>query len=472
MLDSPTMKIVGTEADARHSRELTPAEIVAELDRYIIGQDKAKRAVAVAIRNRYRRSRVSEGMRDEIIPKNILMIGPTGVGKTEIARRLAKLIRAPFIKVEATKFTEVGYVGRDVDSIVRELAEASVRTVRLEKMGELSTKLMDSAAWRIVDLMQPAPARHKAPADAEDAERQRERSEQAARVRTKLHERIMSGAMDNEKIRITVPENQPKFMQVFSSQGLEELGMNLQEMFGDNSPKQHKEKEVTISEARAIFVEEEVDKEIDQDKVVREALERVEQSGIVFIDEIDKIAMTETKGAGPDVSRGGVQRDLLPLVEGTTVVTKYGPVKTNHVLFIAAGAFSVTKPSDLIPEFQGRFPLRVEFSSLNAGEFERILTEPQNALTRQYQELLATDGVAVKFTNTGIRAMAQLAEKANRMLEDIGARRLYTMMEKVLEEVSFGAPYPEPMVVKVDRQFVEDRIGSIIAEKDVAQYIL
>ncbi len=472
MLDSPTMKIVGTEADARHSRELTPAEIVAELDRYIIGQDKAKRAVAVAIRNRYRRSRVSEGMRDEIIPKNILMIGPTGVGKTEIARRLAKLIRAPFIKVEATKFTEVGYVGRDVDSIVRELAEASVRTVRLEKMGELSTKLMDAAAWRIVDLMQPAPTRHKAPADAEDAERQRERSEQAARVRAKLHERIMSGAMDNERIRITVAENQPKFMQVFSSQGLEELGMNLQEMFGDAGPKQHKEKEVTISEARAIFVEEEVDKEIDQDKVVREALERVEQSGIVFIDEIDKIAMTETKGSGPDVSRGGVQRDLLPLVEGTTVVTKYGPVKTNHVLFIAAGAFSVTKPSDLIPEFQGRFPLRVEFSSLSAGEFERILTEPQNALTRQYQELLATDGVAVKFTHTGIRAMAQLAEKANRMLEDIGARRLYTMMEKVLEEVSFGAPYPEPMVVKVDRAFVEERIGSIIAEKDVAQYIL
>ncbi|OGK11711.1 MAG: HslU--HslV peptidase ATPase subunit [Candidatus Riflebacteria bacterium RBG_13_59_9] len=375
--------------------------------------------------------------------------------------------------MEATKFTEVGYVGRDVDSIVRDLSEVAVRTVRNEKMAELSDKLVDAAAWRIVDIMQPRPStKRRQRLEDEGHEEDRERSEQIDRVRVKLHERILSGVMDKEKIRITVSESQPKFMQVFSSQGLEELGMNLQEMFGDVGPKARKEREVTVAEARHVFLEEEVAVELDHDKIVREAVERVEQTGIVFIDEIDKIALTETKGAGPDVSRGGVQRDLLPLVEGTSVITKYGPVRTNHILFIAAGAFTQSKPSDLIPEFQGRFPLRVEFESLSASEFERILTEPKNALTRQYQELLATDGVVVKFTSSGIKALARLAEKANRMLEDIGARRLYTMMEKVLEDVSFSAPYEKPHTVKVDRKYVESRVGDILAEKDIAEYIL
>ncbi len=465
------MRITGTQEGAGGEIELTPAEIVAELDKYIIGQDRAKRTVAIAIRNRYRRSRVEGQMRDEIIPKNILMIGPTGVGKTEVARRMASQIRAPFVKVEATKFTEVGYVGRDVDSIVRDLAEIAVRTLKNELMAELSEKLADAAAWRIVDILQPKPKRAHPTADIESIDAARQRSEQMERVRAKLHERILSGAMDDEKIRIQVSESQPKFMQVFSSQGLEELGMNLQEMLGDMGPKSRKEKEVLVAEARRIFLEEEVESELDHEKIVRKAIERVEQTGIVFIDEIDKITLGE-KGAGPDVSRGGVQRDLLPLVEGTTVITKYGPIKTNHILFMAAGAFSTAKPSDLIPEFQGRFPLRVEFDSLSAGEFERILTEPKNALTRQYQELLATDRVVLKFTSGGVKALARLAQKANRLLEDIGARRLYTMMEKVLEDVSFEAPFAKPVSVKVDRKYVEGRVGDILAEKDLAEYIL
>ncbi len=467
-----TMRITGTEESPYSEVQLTPAEIVAELDKYIIGQDRAKRTVAIAIRNRYRRARVEGQMREEIIPKNILMIGPTGVGKTEVARRMARLIRAPFVKVEATKFTEVGYVGRDVDSIVRDLAEVAVRTLRNERMAELSEKLADAAAWRIVEILQPKPKRAHPPVGTEDIQAARERSEQAERIRAKLHERILSGAMDGEKIRIQVPENQPKFMQVFSSQGLEELGMNLQEMLGDVGPKSRKEKEVTVAEARRFFLEEEVERELDHEKLVRQAIERVEQTGIVFVDEIDKITLGEGKGAGPDVSRGGVQRDLLPLVEGTTVITKYGPIKTNHILFMAAGAFSTAKPSDLIPEFQGRFPLRVEFDSLSADEFERILTEPKNALTRQYQELLATDRVVLKFTSGGVKALARLAQKANRILEDIGARRLYTMMERVLEDVSFDAPLAKPTTVKVDRKYVEERVGDILAEKDLAEYIL
>lgn len=466
------MRIVEDGTEPAYGTELTPAEVVLELDKYIIGQNQAKRAVAVAIRNRYRRARVPESLRDEIIPKNILMIGPTGVGKTEVARRLARLIKAPFVKVEATKFTEIGYVGRDVDSIIRDLTEVSVRTVKLERMRALSDRLASAAAWRVVDIMQPRPLPAGPMKTPEELDREKQRSAQLERVRAKLHERIMSGAMDGHKVRVNVPENQPKFMQVFSAQGLEELGMNLQEMFSDFSDKPKKEREVTVAEARRYFLQEEVEKEIDQEKLVREAIERVEQNGIVFIDEIDKIAYKEGQHTGPDVSRGGVQRDLLPLVEGSTIITKYGPVKTNHVLFIAAGAFSVTKPSDLIPEFQGRFPLRVEFDSLSAEDFGRILVEPENALTLQYQELLATDGVALKFTKSGVKALAQLAAKANSMLENIGARRLYTMLEKVLEEISFEAPYAAPRAVTVDRKYVESRVGDILAEKDLAEYIL
>jgi len=455
---------------------LTPREIVAELDKYIVGQDKAKRAVAIAIRSRYRRSKVKEPLKDEVIPKNILMIGPTGVGKTEIARRLAKLIKAPFIKVEATKFTEVGYVGRDVDSIIRDLTEVSVRNLRNERMNELSNKLMDKAIWRIVDLLQPIPSSTKTfvrsgetqmSFEAEEAD-----FEQLQRVRAKLFERIKNGEMDNEKVKVRVPESQPKFMQVFTSQGLEELGMNLQELFSDIGGARKVERETTIAEAKRIFLEEEVNKHIDQDKLVREAIRNAEENGIVFIDEIDKIASSERHTVGPDVSREGVQRDLLPLVEGTTIITKYGPVRTDHILFIAAGAFNVSKPTDLIPEFQGRFPLRVEFDSLSADEFARILVEPENSLTRQYKELLAVDGVNLTFTEDGVKAMAELAEKANSLLENIGARRLYTIMEKVLEEVSFNAPMDAPVEIVVDRAFVEKQVGEILAEKQIAEYIL
>lgn len=508
------MQLMNRKADASVgsvAEQLTPKEIVAELDKYIVGQAKAKKAVAIAIRSRFRRSRVGEHLRDEIIPKNILMIGPTGVGKTEVARRMARLIKAPFIKVEASKFTEVGYVGRDVDSIVRDLTEIAVRTVRNEKMEELTEKLRDRAIWRIVDVLQPKPSiapeerlyaqlqteEYDGKDTAEDIEDNTEeeketeqshstisyeaeqgtinfqqRFDQLTRVRQKLFERIKAGLMDNEKIKVRVPETQPRFMQVFTSQGLEELGMNLQEMFSDLGAVRRVEREVSIAEARRIFLEEEVSKEIDQEKVIREAIERVEEAGIVFIDEIDKIAGSVKYTTGPDVSREGVQRDLLPLVEGTTVITKYGPVRTNHILFIAAGAFNVSKPTDLIPEFQGRFPIRVEFDSLSAQDFERILVEPENSLTKQYKELLAVDGVSLRFTEDGIKAMAELAEKANNLLENIGARRLYTIMEKVLEDVSFHAPMDSPVEIIVDRAFVESQVGEILAEKELAEYIL
>ena len=464
------------------AEQLTPREIVAELDKYIVGQDAAKRAVAVAIRSRFRRSQVPPPLQDEIIPKNILMIGPTGVGKTEVARRIARLIQAPFVKVEATKFTEVGYVGRDVDSIVRELTEIAVRSVKNELMLELSSKLEDEAVWRIVDIMQPrpkAPPRPRISPDLTDAsalaseqQARKEQEEQLERVRKRLFDRVKSGAMDEEMVKVMVPESQPKFMQVFSSQGLEELGMNLQEMFSELGDMHKKERTVPISEARRLFVQEELDRHIDHERVVHEAIERAEQAGIVFVDEIDKIAGTKAATVGPDVSREGVQRDLLPLVEGTTVITKYGPVRTNHILFIAAGAFNVSKPSELIPEFQGRFPLRVEFTSLSATDFERILTEPENSLTRQYTELLACDGAKVKFTRSGVKEMAILAEKANNLLENIGARRLYTIMEKVLEEVAFEAPLDAVTQVTVDKKFVDKQVGDILADREVAEYIL
>lgn len=454
---------------------LTPKEIVKRLDEFIVGQDKAKRAVAVAIRNRWRRAQVAEDFRDEIIPKNILMMGPTGVGKTEIARRLAMIITAPFIKVEASKFTEVGYVGRDVESIVRDLTETGVRLVRNERMQQMSNTMKDRVNAKLLDKLAPR-VKYRRVATPEEQYLVDAEVEQAERLRTKLKEQLETGKLDDKLVEIEMSDRSPKMMQVFSSAGLEEMGMNLQELMGEmggGAPK--KKKKVKVGDARRVLFGEEVDRAIDMDGVIREAIERVEQAGIVFIDEIDKIASSHTQH-GPDVSREGVQRDILPLVEGTTVITKYGPVRTNHVLFIAAGAFHMTKPSELIPEFQGRFPIRVELSSLSGKDFKRILTEPSNALTKQYRELLAADGVEIKFTPDGIESLAGHAERINKETEDIGARRLHTILEYVLEDVSFEAPFEcedgKPFKLIISAAFVESKLKDIIADKDLAAYIL
>ncbi len=464
----------------RRFEELTPREIVERLSDYIVGQDEAKKAVAVAIRNRLRRLQVDEDLRDEIIPKNLILMGPTGVGKTEIARRMAILLKAPFVKVEATKFTEVGYVGRDVDSIIRELTENSVRMLRQERIEEISDTITGRVVERILDYMQPLPGRGKLPRsdDPEQAARlrlqQEDELEQLKRLREKLRKRIRNGEIDDEKLTIEARESGNNMMQVFSAQGMEEMGMDLQNLFGNLTDKGKKKKRTTVGEARRILMQEEADKLIDNDAIVREAIERVELAGIVFIDEIDKIAHREGGGSGgPDVSREGVQRDILPLVEGTTVITKYGPVRTQHILFIAAGAFHVSRVSDLIPEFQGRFPLRVELTALTEEDFGRILREPKNSLIRQYSQLLATDGVELTFTGGAISRMAAIASRANAESQNIGARRLHTVMEKLLEDIAFEAPYAEgDRKIRIDKSFIEEKLGSLLKEKDVAQYIL
>ena len=470
-------------------QKMTPREIVEELDRYIVGQEKAKRAVAIALRNRYRRQRLPEALREEVIPKNILMIGPTGVGKTEIARRLARLASAPFVKVEATKFTEVGYVGRDVDSMVRDLVQVSFRIVQQEKMEEVREEAQRLAIDRIVDLMEP-PARNEpgqmdflthaarqflggrggAPAqtvEAPTATQVRDAEEHRARLR----QRVIAGEMDDQRFELDVEETQAPFLQVFSQQGMEEMGMDLQGMLGNMMPRRTKRRNVTVAEAKEILAKEEAEKLIDSDDVVREAIERAEQHGIIFVDELDKIAGKE-KGAGPDVSREGVQRDILPIIEGSTVVTKYGPVRTNHVLFIAAGAFHMSKPSDLIPELQGRLPIRVELTSLTEEDFVRILSEPQNALTKQYAAMLETEGVHVEFTDDGVEAIASIAVQVNSRTENIGARRLHTVMEHLFEEISFIAPDIQPASVRITRQYVEERLLSIVKNEDLSRYIL
>jgi ATP-dependent HslUV protease ATP-binding subunit HslU len=506
---------------AENTEALTPRQIVAELDKYIVGQQSAKRAVAVALRNRYRRRLLAEDLRDEVIPKNILMIGPTGVGKTEIARRLAHLARAPFVKVEATKFTEVGYVGRDVDSMVRDLVQVAIRLVESEKMEEVRAQAEERAVSRIVDILQPpaAPSGRRRRGDAseappdltrairqmlgpmlghsgaettlpgetepkpygtEESERAetdaREDSARRERVREKLRQRVASGVMDQDELEIMVEESQSTpFVQIFGSQGMEEMGMDMQSALGGMMPKRHKQRKVTIAEAKQIFTQEEAQTLIDRDALVREAVQRAEQNGIIFVDEIDKIAGPSRgvqSGGGPDVSREGVQRDILPIIEGSTVTTKHGPVRTDHMLFIAAGAFHVSKPSDLIPELQGRLPIRVELENLTEADFQRILTEPRNALTRQYVALLATEGVTIEFTADAIAEIARVAAVVNRQSENIGARRLHTVLERLLEEISFEAPDIAERAVRIDSAYVQSRLGDIVKDEDLSRYIL
>lgn len=440
---------------------LTPKKIVEELNKYIIGQEKAKKAVAIALRNRWRRQKLSPDLKDEVLPKNIIMIGPTGVGKTEIARRLAKLSNAPFLKVEASKFTEVGYVGRDVESMIRDLTEISVNMVKSEHMAKVQEKARTLAEDRLLDLLLPI----KATKGATDEEK-----ENYKETREKLRNQLREGKLDNRYVDIEIKEKIMPFG-IISNVGLEELEINLKEMLGSFLPEKTKRKKVRVPDALTMLTQEEANKLIDLEKVTKEAIDRVEQSGIVFIDEIDKIA-SRGHGYGPDVSREGVQRDLLPIVEGSTVSTKYGPVKTEHILFIAAGAFHIAKPSDLIPELQGRFPIRVELEPLGKEDFVKILTEPHNALIKQYVALLETENITLKFTDDAIDEIAEIAVTVNEKTENIGARRLHTVLEKLLEDISFEAPDMEKGEVIIDRGYVRNKLVDIIKDEDLSRYIL
>ncbi|HBO84269.1 MAG: HslU--HslV peptidase ATPase subunit [Deltaproteobacteria bacterium GWC2_42_11] len=449
-------------------KTFTPKEIVAELDKYIIGQKEAKRAVAIALRNRWRRQQVAPELRDEIAPKNIIMIGPTGVGKTEISRRLAKLAQAPFIKVEASKFTEVGYVGRDVESIIRDLTDLSVKMMKDEERERVQEKANESAEEKLLDLLLPPVT---SVGQQPDAGRVMQERELQKTTREKLRVLLLEGKLDERVVEVETTEQKLPVVEVFSPVGIEEMDINIKEMIGNIFPKKTKRRQLKVPDAMKFLIQEETQRLVDMEKVVKQAIERVEQSGIVFIDEIDKIAGRES-GHGPDVSREGVQRDLLPIVEGSTVNTKYGMVKTDHVLFIASGAFHVAKPSDLIPEFQGRFPIRVELKPLGKNDFIRILTEPENALTKQYVALLETEDIKLTFTEDAVAEISEIATIVNDRMENIGARRLHTIMERVLDEISFDAPDMKSKEIIIDAKYVNDRLKDIIKDEDLSRYIL
>ncbi len=441
----------------------TPREIVEHLDKYIIGQANAKKSVAIALRNRWRRQNAADDIRQEIMPNNIIMIGPTGVGKTEIARRLADLAKAPFLKIEASKFTEVGYVGRDVESMVRDLVDIGVNMVKTEKSRDLTEKASANTIDQILELLFPKP---KSRAHKEGEESQ----EDAAATRQKFRKMLMDGKLDEREVELDTPQSQYPVVEIFSPMGMEELGVNFQEMFSGLMPKKTKRRKMTIKEARKYIFNEELNKLLNMDEIIPEALERVQESGIIFVDEIDKIA-GEDKGVGPDVSREGVQRDILPIVEGSAVMTKYGMVRTDHVLFIAAGAFHSSKPSDLIPELQGRFPIRVELDTLSAGDFQRILTEPKNALVKQYKALLQAESVELEFTPDAIKKIAEIAERVNRDTENIGARRLHTVLTTLLEDLLFEPPTRKKKVT-INAKQVETRLAAIVENEDLSRYIL
>ena len=451
--------------------ELTPRQIVTELDKYVVGQTKAKRCVAVALRNRMRRQKLSEELAEEILPKNIIMIGPTGIGKTEIARRLARLTNSPFLKVEASRFTEVGYVGRDVESMVRDLVEISIDMVREEKIDEVAEKAEQNAEERILDLLLPPPSRHEKPSGDDKDKGAAAGAENFQRTREKLRAQLREGRLDERQVEVDVRERSFPAFEIVSSQGIEEMDINIKDILPGLFGQRTKKRRMRVAEAMEYLTQEEENRLIDMEQVTRTAVQRAEQSGIIFIDEIDKIAGRE-RGHGPDVSREGVQRDILPIVEGTTVNTRYGMVRTDHILFIAAGAFHVSKPSDLIPELQGRFPIRVELDTLSVEDFIRILKEPKSALVKQYMALLETEGIKLSFTDDALEAIAKLAAVVNEQTENIGARRLHTIVEKLLDEISFEGPDLKKKTVRIDGAYVEKQLADIVKNQDLSRYIL
>ncbi len=454
--------------------DLTPRQIVAELDKYVVGQANAKRSVAVALRNRMRRQKLAPELADDILPKNIIMIGPTGVGKTEIARRLARLTNSPFLKIEASRFTEVGYVGRDVESMIRDLVEGSIDMVREEKVDEIAEKAEQNAEERLLDLLLPPPSVVRKTEKAADGstDAQGAQHEQFQRTREKLRAQLREGKLDEREVEVEIRDRSTPSFEVISSQGVEEMDVNIKDILPGLFGQRTKKRRMQVAEAMEYLIQEEENKLIDMDQVTRTAVERAEQSGIIFLDEIDKIAGRERGGGGPDVSREGVQRDILPIVEGTTVNTRYGMVRTDHILFVAAGAFHVSKPSDLIPELQGRFPIRVELHSLTTDDFIRILKEPKSALVKQYTALLETEGIKLTFTDDALQEIAKFAAGVNETTENIGARRLHTIMEKLLDEISFEGPDLKKKVVKIDAAYVQKQLADIVKNQDLSRYIL